>query len=214
MNGFPVRRMAISELVKAPYNPRHISDEQRAALKKSVESFGLVEPIVWNQQTRNVVGGHQRIDSLVALDIAETDVIVVDLDAEHEKALNLALNKISGEWDEQKLADLLRELSTTDLDMALTGFSEEEIQSLFTNIPEGGNGAEHSTLFEKFLVPPFSVLDARQGYWQERKQAWLALGIQSEIGRGGGLDDERGTGHDGEPQLLPQKTTSSASVSK
>jgi ParB-like chromosome segregation protein Spo0J len=110
LNGFPIERKALTDLIPAPWNPRRISEEQKSALAQSVQSFGLVEPIIWNQRSKRVVGGHQRIEALFHNGQTETDVVVVDLDDANEKALNLALNKISGEWDDQKLADLLREI--------------------------------------------------------------------------------------------------------
>ena len=73
LNGFPVKRMKLSELTKAPWNPRKISDEQKTALKRSISEFGTVEPIVFNQTTGNIVGGHQRLDTLLALGESETD---------------------------------------------------------------------------------------------------------------------------------------------
>ncbi len=130
LNGFPVEHKRLDELTKAPWNPRKISEEQRAALECSLAEFGTVEPIVVNRVTGHVVGGHQRLDALLALGETTTDVIVVELAAEREKLLNIALNRISGEWDEVKLTDLLNELTTSGLDTSLTGFSTAEIDEL------------------------------------------------------------------------------------
>lgn len=129
LNGFPVERKKLSQLTKAPYNPRKISDEQAKALQRSLEAFGVVEPIIWNKQTGHIVGGHQRLDALLALGEKETDVIVLDLPEEKEQVLNLALNKISGEWDTRQLIELFNQLGDIDIDLSLTGFSEEEIKS-------------------------------------------------------------------------------------
>jgi DNA modification methylase len=130
LNGQPVRRVKVVDLIKAPYNPRTISEQQASALRKSIDTFGLVEPIIINDQTGNVVGGHQRIDALVASGVKETDVIVVNLDADNEKMLNVALNKVSGEWDDQKLRDLFNDIGGGELDLTLTGFEPTEIESL------------------------------------------------------------------------------------
>jgi DNA modification methylase len=142
INGFPVESRKIADLVKAPYNPRKISDEQRASLKRSLEEFGTVEPIIVNKTTGNVVGGHQRLDALMASGETQTDVIIVEMDADREKALNLALNKISGEWDDQKLRDLFNDLGGGELDLTLTGFSQEEIDGLLGIQNEGLTDAD------------------------------------------------------------------------
>lgn len=86
------RRVRLDQLNPAPYNPRAISPASRDALAASLDRFGLVQPIVWNERTGNVVGGHQRLAILAERGLEETEVVVVDLDEEDEKALNVALN--------------------------------------------------------------------------------------------------------------------------
>jgi DNA modification methylase len=96
-----------------------------------VHEFGLVEPLVWNVRTGNLVGGHQRLKVLVARGDTAAQVSVVDLPLEREKALNLALNKITGGWDQGKLATLLEDLTKTpDFDIGITGFDVPEIDSI------------------------------------------------------------------------------------
>ncbi|WP_206917169.1 ParB N-terminal domain-containing protein [Alicyclobacillus suci] len=95
-----IETVKLENLIPAEYNPRidlQPGDPEYEKLKRSIEEFGLVEPIVWNQRTGKVVGGHQRLKILQDLGVAETDVVIVDLDETREKALNLALNKIEGE---------------------------------------------------------------------------------------------------------------------
>lgn len=123
----------IQELKPASYNPRKDlkpGDPEYEKLRRSIEEFGYVEPIVWNKTTGNVVGGHQRLKVLLDLGHTEIDCVVVELDLQREKALNLALNKISGEWDLSLLKDLLQELDTGDFDIELTGFDMDEIEEL------------------------------------------------------------------------------------
>ena len=115
----------LAELQPAPYNPRAISEETLDSLAASISRFGLVEPVVWNRRTGNVVGGHQRLKVLHAQGVEHTDVVVVDFSAEDERTLNLALNKIQGDWDLPKLAIVLEELKLADADLSLTGFGEE-----------------------------------------------------------------------------------------
>jgi DNA modification methylase len=124
----------IDELIPAEYNPRKDlkpGDPEYEKLKKSVEQFGYVEPVIWNRTTGRVVGGHQRIKVLKDLGKTELECVVVELDEEHEKALNVALNKISGEWDKDKLALLIADLQGADFDVSLTGFEPAEIDDLF-----------------------------------------------------------------------------------
>jgi len=129
-----LKKIKISELNKAKYNPRVMTEEARASLEKSIEEFGLVEPIIWNKQTGNVVGGHQRLDVLIKQGTKETDVVEVNLTEDKEKLLNLALNKTIGDWDYNKLTNLFKGLNEVaninDLDLTLSGFTDNEISSL------------------------------------------------------------------------------------
>jgi hypothetical protein len=86
------RQVAINELVPAPYNPRSITPMALKGLEESVTQFGLVEPIIWNEKTGHVVGGHQRLEVLKHMGVASTEVVVVDLNEDQERALNLTLN--------------------------------------------------------------------------------------------------------------------------
>lgn len=131
-----IERKPLTDLIPAGYNPRkelEPGDPAFEALRQSIETFGCVEPVIWNRTTGHVVGGHQRLNVLLAMEEQETDVVVVELPMEQEKALNVALNKITGEWDTQKLDELLRELSDVDL-LAATGFSEEEYEALISRV--------------------------------------------------------------------------------
>jgi len=122
--------MRVADLVagKAPYNPRVIAPEQYEALLKSIQRFGVVEPVVWNKRTGRVVGGHQRVDAMEALGIEDAPVVLIDVSENEEIALNLALNKISGVFDDAKLQALLGNL---DGDLkALTGFTDQETAAL------------------------------------------------------------------------------------
>ena len=117
----------VSELSPAKYNPRKISDEALGRLTKSLAEFGNLQPITWNVQTGNVVGGHQRLKVYQAMGKTEVEVWAVDLSEQKEKAANIALNKLSGEFDMPMLKDILEEIDTGDLDMEITGFGMDEI---------------------------------------------------------------------------------------
>ncbi len=131
----------LSELNPAAYNPRRDlqpGDPMYERLAKSYEEFGLVEPLVWNRRTGHLVGGHQRLKVLIERGVTETTVSVVDLPVEQEKALNIALNKIQGEWNESKLAELLTDLVGVEgLDIEVTGFDLPETDSLLAKVAAG-----------------------------------------------------------------------------
>lgn len=124
----------------APYNPRKISDHDLEALRRSLRYFGTVEPIVVNQRTGNIVGGHQRVRAAEAEGIETLPVVHVDLDEPSEKQLNIALNRISGEFDTDKLAAVLADLQAAGADLELTGFSDVELDELLSGFetPEDG----------------------------------------------------------------------------
>lgn len=112
----------IDSLTAAPYNPRTLSQSEFESLQRSLDEFGFVEPIVVNRKSGFIVGGHQRVAAARAVGIETVPVVFVDLDEQREKALNVALNKISGSFDNDMLAELL---SGLDDDMVeLTGFDE------------------------------------------------------------------------------------------
>ena len=130
-----IEQRPIAELTPADYNPRKDlkpCDAEYEKLKASIEQFGYVEPAIFNERTGRIVGGHQRLKVMADLGIDTADVVIVDLDETKEKALNIALNKISGEWDEPKLALLIADLQASDFDVALTGFDLEEIEQLLS----------------------------------------------------------------------------------
>ncbi len=180
-----VRVMRLAELKPSPYNPRTISDGAIRGLQKSIGKFGLVEPVIWNQRSGFIVGGHQRVVAMQAEGIEEAQVVVVDLSEKEERALNVTLNNphIQGEFNNDMLVSLLDQIQNE----GEVDFEGLRLDKLLEKIMSSSLDDAHSTLAERFGVPPFSVLDARQGYWQDRKRAWIALGIKSELGRGGDL---------------------------
>src|ERR1017187_8685666 len=124
----------------APYNPRRIDSAQLAALGRSLRTFGAVEPVVVNRRSGRIVGGHQRVKAAEAEGIESLAVVWVDLDETGERQLNLALRKISGEWDEEKLGALLLELSAAGEDISLTGFDDSELQKILADLRRSQRG--------------------------------------------------------------------------
>ncbi|MEI6132424.1 MAG: site-specific DNA-methyltransferase [Bacillota bacterium] len=136
-----IEKISVSKLKAATYNPRKDlkpGDVEYEKLKRSIEEFGYVEPVIWNKTTENVVGGHQRLKVLMESGETEIDCVVVELDKEREKALNVALNKVSGAWDNDKLMSLITDLNAISFDVSLTGFDAAEIDALFKDSLKNG----------------------------------------------------------------------------
>ena len=145
--------LGVDEVNPAEYNPRTINDEEFGKLKKGLAEFGIVDPLIVNKDG-TLIGGHQRLRAAKELGWMEIPAVVLDLDKRKEKALNLALNKLRGEWDYGKLTSLLREFDEiTDFDMELTGFDVIEATEITELMDvdasailndEGGFGADPS----------------------------------------------------------------------
>ena len=134
-----IQKISVERLIPATYNPRKDlkpGDPEFEKLKRSVEEFGYVEPIIWNRRTGVVIGGHQRLKVLQHLGYTEVDCVVLDIDEQKEKALNVALNKISGEWDMPLLTALLKDLNEGGFDATITGFDVTELSAMFDDQSE------------------------------------------------------------------------------
>ena len=134
-----IETLSLGDLNPADYNPRkdlQPGDSEYEKIKRSLAEFGYVEPVIWNKTTGHIVGGHQRLKVLADLGFESVDCVVVELDETREKTLNIALNKISGDWDESKLALLIADLDASDFDAELTGFDEAEIQAMIGSLDE------------------------------------------------------------------------------
>jgi hypothetical protein len=152
---FTVSRVHRSQLKNAAYNPRSIDDYTRDALKAELKALGLVEPLVWNKRTGNLVGGHQRISCVDAIEGHANyllDVSVIDVDLAHEKKLNIALNNamLQGNYDLEKMLALVKDLKETDskFDTNVIGFGGLELKELAVN-----------TSFQDYFVPPDPIVD-------------------------------------------------------
>ena len=121
--------LPIGDLKPDPANPRRIGDEELESLTKSIREFGLVEPMVARKEDHVVIGGHQRLLAARRLGLKQVPVVLVDLPQEQARLLSLALNRISGTWDQELLGRLLAELADVpDVDLSLSGFSEDELK--------------------------------------------------------------------------------------
>ena len=131
-----LKTLPVSVLKPAEYNPRKKlkkGDKEYKKIENSIREFGFADPLVVNSDM-TIVGGHQRLNVAIDLGYTEVPCAVVDVDKTREKALNIALNKITGAWDEEMLADLLKDLGDKDFNLEFTGFEAPEIEQLFSNI--------------------------------------------------------------------------------
>lgn len=130
------KKILISDLVPASYNPRKAlkpGDAEYEKIKNSISEFGYCEPVIVNSDM-TIIGGHQRVTVLQDLGYTEIDCVVIEIDKTKEKALNIALNKITGEWNKEMLADLIKDLQDSDFDIGFTGFEPPEIEQLFNSV--------------------------------------------------------------------------------
>ena len=195
---FPVDRLV-------PYirNARTHSEDQIAQIAASIAEFGFTNPILIGED-EVIIAGHGRLMAAKALGLTKVPVIVLDhLTEAQRRALVIADNRIAENagWDDDLLRSELAALREADFDLDLIGFDETELDEImagFEGFGMGGSGdvqgqstgggaappAPSANLAERFGIPPFSVFEARKGWWQDRKRAWLDLGIRSELGRG------------------------------
>jgi hypothetical protein len=168
----------IDELRPAPYNPRIAlapDDAEYQQLKRGIQTFGLVEPLVWNATTGHVVGGHQRLAVLRDLGWTEVPVAVVELDEAREQVLNVALNKITGRWDKTALADLIDELGQDpDFELELIGFTDDDFDTLLRLIDQDDSGSFLDDLLED-LDGDDEDIDTDPHTPDDFKQKWFTM---------------------------------------
>lgn len=155
-----LRMIPVSELKPAEYNPRKKlkpGDKEYEKIKNSIEEFGFADPLVVNADM-TIIGGHQRLTVATALGYTEVPCAVVDVDKVREKALNIALNKITGAWDENLLADLLQDIQSSDFDLGKTGFDPPEIEQLFNQVHDKDVKEDDFDVEEELKKPTFSKL--------------------------------------------------------
>ena len=153
-----LKMLPVSVLKPAEYNPRkklRPGDKEYEKIKRSISEFGFADPLVVNADM-TIIGGHQRLT--VAMDLGYTEVpcAVVDIDKTREKALNIALNKISGEWDENLLAELLQDIQNSNYDAELTGFEGAEIDALYNKVYDKDVKEDNFDVETELKQPVFS----------------------------------------------------------
>jgi ParB-like chromosome segregation protein Spo0J len=148
------KKVNIDELRYALYNPRKElkkGDKEYEKLKKSIMEFGYIDPVIVNERNMTIIGGHQRVRVMKDLGYSEINCIMVDLDESKERALNVALNKISGDWDLPKLKDLLIEIEKDKIDLEVTGFDDGELQKLIEKFAENVDKKAEYEITEELL---------------------------------------------------------------
>ena len=153
-----IKELPLKDLKPAVYNPRKKlkkGDKEYEKIKQSLLKFGYVDPIIVNEDL-TVIGGHQRLTVLKDLDYETAKCVIVDLPKEDEKALNIALNKITGQWDEALLADLLLDLQESDFNLDLTGFEPPEIDDILSNVHDKELSEDEFDVEEELKKPTLS----------------------------------------------------------
>jgi ParB-like chromosome segregation protein Spo0J len=185
-------KVKITDLISPDYNPRRKltpDDAEYQRIKRSIEQWGYVDPVIFNKRTRHIVGGNQRWQVLRDLGKTTIDAVEVDLDDTNERALNVALNKITGDWDMRLLQEVLGNLSDSGMDITLTGFDPsfllppvEDALAEYQGMPEysAENQSAYRTLYVHFdseddvqafakLIGDDSISDKTKWIWYPRK---------------------------------------------
>ena len=153
-----LKMLPVSVLKPAEYNPRKKlkkGDKEYKKIENSIKEFGFADPLVVNADM-TIIGGHQRLTVAIDLGYTEVPCAVVDVDKTREKALNIALNKITGAWDDQMLADLLKDLENVNFNLDFTGFEAPEIGQLFSNIYDKKVKEDNFDVDSELKQPTFS----------------------------------------------------------
>lgn len=177
--------LPLKELTPYARNARTHDGDQVAQLIVSIKKFGWTNPVLIDEKGE-IIAGHGRVLAAEQLTMTEVPTITLSgLTEAQKRAYRLADNRLplNAGWNDELLALEFTDLLDDGFDLALTGFSDEEIQALINPADSEIVTDRSGNLAAKFLIPPFSVLNARDGWWQDRKRDWLSIGIQSELGR-------------------------------
>ena len=178
----------IDLLIPYARNSRTHSDSQVTKIASSIKEFGFLNPVLIDKDN-GIIAGHGRVMAAKKLGLKEVPVLLVEhLSETQKRAYIIADNRLALDagWDEEMLRVEIAELEDLGFDLQLTGFEVGELESIKleqTTEDLSGDKNNISSLSERFLISPFSVLNAREGWWQNRKRNWLGLGIKSEEGR-------------------------------
>lgn len=201
MQGINLQKIKVADLKFADYNPRIMDDYDFESLKNEIQIFGLVEPIVVNKDM-TIVGGHQRVRAIKDLGWEEVECNVIDLSKDEEKILNLALNRITGRWDESKLMNLIVEIKGR-AELKLTGFDDLEINQMLVKYQlatEGttvatDNDDEMNKIFDRHQrvqvpvnKPECKIKKEEIGFYCDNIEQWKRIKEAFATSRSGELD--------------------------
>lgn len=176
----------IDALIPYARNSRTHSEAQVAQIAASIREFGWTNPVLIDGEN-GIIAGHGRVLAARKLGLSELPVIELrHMSEAQRRAYIIADNKLAeaAGWDDELLRLELGELKEMGFDLELVGFDALELGDMFGEpANDAAVGDAHGTLAERFMVAPFSVLDARRGWWQDRKRAWMSIGLRSEEGR-------------------------------
>jgi hypothetical protein len=182
-----IKEVEVTALIPYAKNSRTHDDAQVAQIAASIKEFGWTNPILVDGD-KGVIAGHGRLLAARKLGMDKVPTIELkNMTEAQKKAYIIADNKLAmnAGWDFDFLALEIQSLQDENFDINLLGFDDKELNDLLkqeiSDPTDGSSG--NGSLAKRFLIPPFSVFNAREGWWQDRKRAWLALGIKSEEGR-------------------------------
>lgn len=187
MSELRITSRRVDALIPYARNSRTHSPEQVAQIAASIREFGWTNPVLVDG-ANGIIAGHGRVLAARKLSLDEVPVIeLAHMSETQKRAYIIADNKLAEQagWDSELLALELGELQAEGFDLDLLGFGDAELGDLLNlnDDTESTATEARATLAERFMIAPFTVLDARRGWWQERKRAWLAMGLRSEAGR-------------------------------
>lgn len=178
------------ELIPHARNSRVHSEQQIMQVAASIKEFGFINPVIIDHENR-IIAGHGRVLAAHKLHLKEVPCLeVAHLNEAQKRAYMIADNQLAlnASWNEEMLKIEIESLQNEDFNLALLGFDEDELNQWLKALPDAVQDVTQEksplALSERFLIPPFTVLNARQSWWQERKKKWLNLGLKSEEGRG------------------------------
>ena len=188
MNIPKYKSIDIDLLIPYARNSRTHSDSQVTKIASSIKEFGFLNPVIVDKDN-GIIAGHGRVMAAKKLGLKEVPILLVEhLTEAQKRAYIIADNRLALDagWDDEMLRVEIAELEDLGFNLELTGFEVGELESIKleqTTEDLSGDKNNISSLSERFLISPFSVLNAREGWWQNRKRGWLGLGIKSEEGR-------------------------------
>lgn len=196
MGKLKIEQWRVDKIIPYDNNPRKISTEAVRKVREIIERVGFIQPIIVDEDGV-ILAGHTRLQALVAIGAKVANVIQkTGLTAEEKRLFRIADNRVAEEsdWDFEKLQVEIAELQGLGIDIDAMGFDADELTKILDfdgTVEDGESGSSggktrkaNGSLAERFGIPPFTVLNARGGDWQGRKDAWLKIGLQSELGRG------------------------------